>query len=257
MIVKTEAIVLRTRKFRETSRILSLYTREFGKLSAIAKGARGSKNKFGASLQSGTHVSAVLYKNDQRDLHLLSQCDTLTDFRTLSTDLEKFTTAMSVLEMAEVVSHDEERNVPLFELLLGSLHAIAQADRSALNLQYYFEIQLADILGFRPNFHTCLDCGTPLADGEGGTKGSELRLGNGGVLCDACSERVRGAGSISPGAIRILQHLQESQKPEDATRITFTPHQTEEVSSVLRQYLESHVGGLHRLKAWSVARNIV
>jgi DNA repair protein RecO (recombination protein O) len=257
MIVKTDAIVLRARKFRETSRILTLYTREFGKLSAIAKGARGAKGRFGASLQPATHVTAVLYKHDHRELQLLSQCDALTDVRSLSDDLERFTVAMAIIEMVDVVSHDEERNVPLYELLLGSLTSVGSAERHALNIQFYFDIHLAGILGFRPNFHTCLACGAELTTGGIGTKGGELRLGNGGVLCNVCSDGAQGQGSVTQGSLKLLQHLQDAQQPEDATRLKLTEHQTEEISSILRHYLESHVGGLHRLKARSLAQSII
>jgi len=257
MIVKTDAIVLRSRKYRETSKILHLYTREFGKLSVIAKGARGPKSKFGAALQPMTHVCAVLYKHDQRELHLLSQCDGVTRFPNLTEDLDKFAAAMSVIELLEFVAHDEERNDQLFDLALGSLRAVNEAQKNARNVQYYFELHLSDVLGFRPNFHACLSCGKHLDAELVGTKGGELRLGNGGVLCSGCSESAGSRGTISFGALRILQRFQDTNDPMAVTQTKLTVHQMEEVRTILRQYLESHVGGLHKLKAQSVAASIV
>ena len=64
MIAKTEAVVLRSMKYRETSRIVSFYTKQFGKISGIVKGARSPKNAFGSALQPMSHVSLVLYKKD-------------------------------------------------------------------------------------------------------------------------------------------------------------------------------------------------
>ena len=257
MIVKTEAIVLRSRKFRETSKILNFYTKEFGKLSVIAKGSRGPKSKFGASLQPLNHVSVVFYKNDNRELHLLTQCDSVTRFPRLAEDLDKFAAAMSVVEMVESVAHDEERNEQLFDLALSVLSAINDAGKNSGNVQLYFELHLSDVLGFRPNFHTCLSCGVPLDDGHVGTKGSELRLGNGGALCGSCSGRAGAYSSISLGALRILQRLQEIGEPEGATAMTLSEHQTVEVRITLRQYLQSHVGGLQRLKAQAVAASML
>lgn len=255
MIAKTEAIVLRTRKYGETSRILNLYTREFGKLSVIAKGARGPKNKFGASLQPPNHVFAVLYKSDNRELHLLSQCDTITRFRNVPDDLDKFSAVMSIVELVELVMHDEERNDQLFDLTLSALNGINDALKNPVNVQYYFELHLSDVLGFRPNFHTCCSCGMPLDHEHVGTKGGELRLGSGGVLCETCSGRtVRGA--ISLGSLQLLQKLQEATDPSSVTPLRLAEHQTVEVGTTLRQHLQSHVGGLHRLKARAVVASI-
>ena len=257
MIVKTDAIVLRSRKYRETSKILNLYTREFGKLSVIAKGARGPKSKFGATLQPMSHVCAVLYKYDQRELHLLSQCDGVTRFPNLSEDLDKFAAGMSIMELLEFVAHDEERNDQLFDLALGSLRAINDAPKNARTIQYYFELHLSDVLGFRPNLHTCLSCGMRLDAEHLGTKGGDLRLGTGGVLCEGCTDSAGGRGTISPGGLRVLQRFQDTTEPGVVTRTRLTEHQMEEVGTILREYLQSHVGGLHRLKARAVVASIV
>lgn len=255
MIVKTEAIVLRTRKYRETSRIVNLYTKEFGRLSVIAKGTRGPRNKFGASLQPPNHVVAVLYKNDNRELHLLSQCDTVTRFRNVADGLDKFSAAMSVVELVEHVTHDEERNEQLFNLSLSTLRGLDDTVRNPLNVQYYFELHLSDLLGFRPNFHSCYSCGMPLGHENVGTKGAELRLGSGGVMCSNCSGGTT-RWSISLGSLQVLQRLQEAASPARVTPMHLTEHQMDEVGKTLRQYLQSHVGGLDRLKVQGVASSI-
>jgi DNA repair protein RecO (recombination protein O) len=256
MIVKTDAIVLRARKFRETSTILNFYTREFGKLSVIAKGARGSRSRFGSSLQPLNHVNAVLYKHDRRELHLLSQCETVGRFRSLSEDLEKFAAAMSVVEMIERVAHDEERNEALFELVLGVLTALDAADRNVSTIQYYFELRLSDVLGFRPNLDTCLSCGEELDEQRLGTKGGELRLGNGGVLCGACSASAGIQGRITSGALKILQRLQAAPGPDTAARVKLDSDQQKEVKAILLQHLQAHVGGLGHLRARSLVPSL-
>lgn len=256
MIVKTEAIVLRARKFRDTSKILALYTKEFGKISVIAKGARGPKNKFGAALQPFAHVMAVVYKHSHRDLHLLSQCDVITEFRRLPEDIDKFTASMSILELVGHVAHDEDRNVEFFDLLLTSLRAMNDATKNAANIRFYFEIHLSDILGFRPNFVSCCGCGRPVDELSAGTKGEELRLGSGGVLCNECSSS-SDLGGISAGSINILQRLQKATAPDIVTHMSPSGHQTHEVQAALARYLQAHVGGLHKLRARDVASSMM
>ena len=144
MIVKTEALVLRSRKYRETSSILILYTRDFGKLSVVAKGARGVRSRFGSSLQPLSHVLAVLYKHDRRDLHLLSQCDVIGRFAHLADDLDNFGASMSVAELLEHVAHDEQRNDELFDLTLDVLRAIdnTPSDVDPVKLEHFMMMKL-------------------------------------------------------------------------------------------------------------------
>jgi DNA repair protein RecO (recombination protein O) len=257
MIVKTEAIVLRSRKYRETSKILNLYTKEFGKISVIAKGARGPKNKFGSSLQPLNHVNAVLYKHERDGLHLLSQCENVSSLRKLSEDLEKFSAAMSVVELLEFVSHGEERSERLFGLALEALETINDAEGNATNVQFHFQLHLADILGFKPNIHSCISCGRVLDEESVGTKGGELRLEYGGVSCSNCFLGAEGSRKMSLATLKILQRFQEHDDASDLIRIRLLEHQTEELGTFLKTYLESHVGGLHRMKVRHVAASIM
>src|SRR5688572_32916058 len=74
-LTRCEAVVVRTYPLGDTSRIVVLYSREFGLVRGVAKGARGPKSKFGAGLEPLTHVDVVLYRKDGRDLDLLSKVD--------------------------------------------------------------------------------------------------------------------------------------------------------------------------------------
>ena len=189
MIVRTEAVVLTSMKYRESSRILKLYTRSSGKVSVIAKGARQTKSKFGSALQPMAHVTAVLYWKVDRDLQLLTQCDIVVHFRHLGEDIERMSGGMAVVELVDAVSHAEEENVPLFELLVNTLGAMNNATKQPRNALYYFEVHLLDILGFRPNFSSCFHCGIPLDERALGGQEGELRVGLGGILCGRCAAR--------------------------------------------------------------------
>ena len=101
MIVTTEAIVLRRRKQGDTSKILTLYTKAFGKLNVIAKGAREVKSKFGASLETFTHATVVFYRKEHRDLHLLSKAETIESNSQISKSLEKIEQAMAIIELVD------------------------------------------------------------------------------------------------------------------------------------------------------------
>ncbi|MBI4536083.1 MAG: DNA repair protein RecO [Ignavibacteriae bacterium] len=256
MIVKTEAIVLRSMKYRETSKIVRLYTRRYGKISVIAKGARDSKNRFGSALEPMNYVSTVVYKKDNRDLHLLSQCDMVRPFRLLSEDMERMSAAMAVIELIDAVTHSEEENEPLFTLVLRVLEAINNATKNSITALYFFEMRLSEILGFRPNFQRCSVCSgridLELLVGEH----QEMQVGPTGILCKACEQRGIGSRTISLSGVSVLQQLQESDDLDEVMRISIDARVGGEVGSALRQHLHSHVDGLRRLKSEKVFATI-
>ena len=248
MIVKTEAVVLRGMKYKETSKILTLYTREYGKLSVIAKGCRGPKSTFGSSLEPMNYVAAVLYKKDDRDLQLLTQCDVIKPFRHLSEDMERLHAAMTIVAMLERATHPEENNERLFTMTVESLEVINDATMNSVHVLYKFEMVLLDLLGFRPNFHVCHTCQTVLRS----VTTAGLHLASGGVLCASCARNWAGDGTISGPTLRALQHLQEADRISEVTSYPMPTQIRNEVQGVLRKYLQRHVGGLEVLKTEEV-----
>lgn len=252
MIVRTEAVVLSSMKYRESSRILRFYTRKSGKVSVIAKGARQAKNRFGSALQPMAYVTAVLYWKPDRDLQLLTQCDLISQFRNLADDMERMACGMAVVELVDAVSHAEEENVPLFELLVDTLGAADRATKHSRNALYYFEVHLLEILGFRPNFSTCSHCSISIDEQTLGSMGGELRMGLGGIFCGRCAAEGMGFEKIGGGTVRVLQRMQEVHDAEAATRMALTPQMRIEVGSTLRRYLQGHIEGLRALRSEAV-----
>jgi DNA repair protein RecO (recombination protein O) len=249
MIVTTDAVVLKSMKYRESSRIVTLYSQDFGKFSLIAKGARDRKTRFGAALNAMSHVNAVAYKKENRDLQLLSQCDLIDAFRHISEDMERLAAGLSVVELVDAVTHAEEENRPLFGLLVHTLHTINTAPKNVVNALYAFEVRLLDIMGFRPNFLTCFHCGTPIDESSIGKGGAELKVSYGGILCSDCSSHGMGADAVSAGSVKMLQHLQEAADPGAVTRFTMSVQMRNEVAATLRRCLQSHVEGFRALKS--------
>ncbi len=249
MIVTTEAVVLKTMKYRETSRIVTLYSRGFGKFALIAKGARERNNRYGAALNVMSHVSAVVYKKENRDLQLLSQCDVIDSFRHISEDMERLATGMSVVELVDAVTHAEEENAPLFALLIQTLHTVNAAPKNVVNALFAFEVRLLDILGFRPNFLTCFHCGRPIDEDSVGKAGAELKVSYGGILCSRCSSRGMGVETVSAGSVKIMQHFQGASDPGSITRITMSTQMRNEIAATMRRCLQSHIEGFRPLKS--------
>ena len=249
MIVKTEAIVLRTMKYRETSRIATLYTKDRGKISVIAKGARDRRSRLGGALQPMNQVAVLFYLKESRDLQLLTQCDTSRPFPGLSADLDRMAAGMAAVELTDAVSPADEPNAELFDLLSSTLDAVSHATNQPGNALYYFELHLLGIIGFKPDLLHCTVCRTPVTPPQGG---GELHMARNGILCAGCSAKGLGLETITQTALAVIQRLQEAGDPASATRMVLTPRVRGEIAGLLRRFLLGHVEGLRTLRSESV-----
>ena len=252
MTLTTEAVVLRGIRYSESSKILTLYTRARGKLSAMAKGALRPGSKFGASLEPMSYVTAVLYVKETRDIQLLAQCDVMKPFRGLTDNLERMAAGMAIVELLDAVTHAEEHNDILFQLLVQTLEAVSGATKGPEIALYFFEVRLLEVLGFRPDFRNCVTCHMPVDAVAMGAQGGESRLSQSGVVCPRCAGNHRGLLPVSPGALRVLQRMQELQTPEGVTRWALSPPVGAEVGGTLRRFLVSHIEGLRTSKSQEV-----
>lgn len=249
MIVTTEAIILKTMRYGESSRILTIYSREFGKLSVVAKGARDSKNRMGSATQCFNHVQCVIYRKPSRDLHLLSQCDLVVPYYRVAEDLDRLEAAMAVIELVNAVSQGEEKNEPLFFLLRQTLEIINAATKNSQNALCFFEIRLSDILGFKPHFVTCLGCKVELSDRTVDYRGAGWEFRRGGLMCSACCDSALVGKKISLPALKAMQHLQVITNYDAITLLALSPAARKEIEESMRGYLRTHVDGMRNSRA--------
>lgn len=152
MIVTTSAIILASRKFGDSSKIVSIYTEDFGKVSIIAKGSRSKKNKFGSSLDPLSCSRITFYKSPNKDLHLASSAETHLNLKNLKTDLDRMKPAFMIAESVSRTQSEGDANPELFALIADSLKSIDEAQRTPFAGFVMFELRLMDLLGFAPDF---------------------------------------------------------------------------------------------------------
>jgi recombinational DNA repair protein (RecF pathway) len=124
-LLRAEGVVLRLRDLGDTSRLVTVYTREQGRLTLVAKGARTPRNRFGAALLPGAHVSIVFYQRETRDLRFLSHADLLTPPSAWRGDLETLTYTGAVCELLDTVIVGEEKQSALYALTLEMLDVLS------------------------------------------------------------------------------------------------------------------------------------
>lgn len=137
--------------FRESSQIVTLFTREKGKITALARGARKPKSQFGATLQPMAHIQAIFYYKPTRDLQTLSETAHLTVLNGITDDLDKIAVGVRMVELVQALMQQEERNEQAFQLLVTCLQHLDTATSHVDNIWLYFQLQMAAGLGFQPD----------------------------------------------------------------------------------------------------------
>lgn len=150
MIIRTEAIALRSVDYGETSQIVTLYTRRLGTIAVMAKGARGAKSRFGAALQPTAHIQAVFYHKPSREVHSLSEATLLTVFRRLPREMDRLSLGLRVVETVYALMPRPEASDEAFDTILGVLQRLDVAEGHWHNLLPYFQLQTSAVLGFAP-----------------------------------------------------------------------------------------------------------
>jgi DNA repair protein RecO (recombination protein O) len=233
MIVKTEGIVLKSFDFRETSRIATFFTRDFGKVKGILKGIRQDPKKFGSSIEKFSVNDIVYYQYRNSDLHLVSHCDMKDFYSGLRQDLERMTAASYASELIDTLMPAEEQNLEIYDLMQAFLRCL-QSTPDVSKLVQTFQIKILSLSGFQPHLETCVSCRKDVIQ----RPCFSLRLG--GLLCGLCQDSNSEATPISLGAVASILHIQKN-KWDAALRLGMEPFIKKELKYVLNHFLVFHL----------------
>lgn len=247
MIRRSEAIVLRSMRYGETSRIVTAFTKDFGRVSLIAKGARGAKPKFGAALEPMSHSVFVYYHRDQRELQLLSQADLVRQFSGIVYEPAGLMLGFAVIEYLAAVLHGEEEHPELFALLRDGLTRLDAAERNRANILARFLCDLSAALGFSLAFDRCSRCGTPFETEQAGTGTMRFDTLAGGFACPSCAKDAGGTAVPAP-VFRELRWLALAEADRLSALNPPADH-THQMLRILHLHLSTHVQGLRAISS--------
>lgn len=233
MICKDEAIVLKTRDFRETSKIAIFYSKKFGKMSGLLKGIRTDPKKFASNLDFLSINEINFYKKRLSELHLVSQCDLKRSFNCIRSDVVKFGLAAFCSELIDSIMPPEDAHAEIFELLVNFLDSLENAKPSQ-KLMYNFTLKALSLSGFKPHLESCVICNSSIE--------SQAFFSNhfGGLLCTQCSNKDAQCESILPGTIATILFLQKSKWPE-SLRLSILPFVENQLNRIIFSFLNFHL----------------
>jgi DNA repair protein RecO (recombination protein O) len=232
-LYRDEAIVLRTHKLGEADRIITLLTRQHGRVRAVAKGVRRTTSKFGSRLEPFTHVEVQLAEG--RNLDTVTQAETHDAFAArLGADYERYTAGTVMLETAErLVTEEKQPSTQQFLLLVGGLRAMVGGERRPSQVLDSYLLRSLATAGYAPSLHACARCGTlPISGGQH----RWFNPSYGGMLCTTC--RVPGSASPAPETVTLLGALLAGDWPAVEAA---DPRHLKEASGLVSAFLAWHV----------------
>jgi len=236
-ISKTEGIVLKHTNLGEADRILTILTRNNGKIKAIAKGCRKPKSSLLSSSEVFVFSEFVVYKG--ANFYHVSQASTRETFYNIRKDLLRLSYATYFAELAESVSDEDIPSERLFLLLAKVLYYLSTGEIPMGLLHVGYQLKLMDISGYRPNLAKCAICGKSSEDFI------KFSVNLGGVICGDCStdERLWKDGDvfkISHGTIEVFKFLLNTEISRlNTKKIDNTIFN--EIDKITRSFILSHL----------------
>lgn len=245
MIVHTSAIVFKAIDYQESSKIVTLFTREHGKIAVIVKGAKKPKNKFSGLMETGRLLDVIYYYKSSRSVQILTEASLLANLLNLRMDFEKMAVATSAIELFSQLLHENEINKPFFNFAQNFLVWLDETDHSPKKIFPYVQIRLAQLMGLgirvelngtKVDSFYYLNIESGLISENSGSGSSTFKLTQNQVLYVSLALKSKGS------------HVFD---------IDFNRGELRELVRLLDRYLKYHVEGLRDRKSDAIFEQIL
>lgn len=238
-VEKVQAFVLSTLDYGDSDRIVSLFTLEHGRIKAFARGAKKSRKRFGAALETFARIEAQVRVKD--GLSGIQQAEIHNIYPRIRTDLAGIAHALYACELVEAMTPEGHPMPRLYRLLAAYLDRL-ESEPAAEDDRRFFEINLLNILGYRPSLESCARCDTPFSES------SALLQENGELICRTCTA---GGRPLATASLRCLSACLGTGK---FGSIVWPPEIRAEAGILLDKAITAHTD--HRLKSLEFLRQI-
>lgn len=227
--IKTEGVVIKRRKFSEADKILTIFSADLGKITAISKGVRKIKSKMAGSLEPFNIVNFNLYHG--QTFFTITGVQITESFENIAKNLQKTSKAFYLGELIDKFFEDEERAKTAYKIFVEALRYLDENDDDLVIR--IFELKIIEEAGFKPELYHCVHC-----------KGSLFPKKNfwdeieGGIICTLCQKKFGHGRPITDDAIKLFRLIEKSDF-DLAKRLKINKGIRREAESVLCRYTES------------------
>ena len=247
----TRAVVSRTMRMSNSSKLVSLITEHYGLVKVVGKGARRPRSVFGASLEPVTLIECIYYHRDIREIQTLSSAETIKPFSALKENLMLFAVASCMVEIAQTHTAEEDVSAGTFDLVVDSLDSLeSSVGKGADKHLWRYMLRLLTAVGYQLALDSCVNCGKKL-------KGASVffSYADGGVLCSCTEPDNRYGFRVSAGSLMVMNSLLRATDAE-LPRLIIGKSQRAEVEQTLLNFLAYHSGSSKTPRSLTFLRRI-
>jgi DNA repair protein RecO (recombination protein O) len=242
---KALALVLRVVEFSETSSVVTLFSREFGKVRGLAKGARRLKGPFESALDLLALCRIVFLRKSSDALDLLTEAKLEKRFRPTARDLSSLYAGYYVAELLNELTDDADPHPDLFDSAVATLAELERREVALAPLVLRFELAALSSLGHLPSLDACVECGRQVEP----VGRIAFGLGSGGVLCTQCRPGARQVVLIHAGTLKLLARFADLRS-DTWRRTELDRRSAGELRGVLNHYLAHLLGHKPRMQEY-------
>lgn len=226
-------IVIRTADYRDSDKMLTLFSRDAGRVSALARGAKNLKNPIAAASQP--FCCGIFSFSGKNGKLYINQCEIKKEFYSLGADFGKYAAACVMVETAEKILENAAEYERLFLLLVNCLYSLEKGLPTKMTAAYFF-VQVSELMGIRPTTDSCAVCGTKINEPH------FFCAAEGGAVCDKCADGLQ-IKKIRPVTMQIIEKMLQTGPKMIHNIDSFEP----DVLSIMQEYLA--VNGEIRLRS--------
>lgn len=246
MIINSESIILKKKKYSNTSLIITFFTKKYGKLVGLVKGAF-RQGKYNSNFNLFSLNQVVFYKKPPESLEIISECNLIKTYSSITDHINKTSYAFYFIELVDLATEKGQYNRRLFHLLKSSLELLCQ-EKNLQRISRIFEVKLLFLTGLVPRVDSCCCCGKEVK------KRAWFSEKSGGLLCERCSSKDVNTERLLKGTTLSIRGLVDSEV-QFLDRFQFSEKVAMQLKKILRKFLYYHFGKrtnsvkfLHRLR---------
>lgn len=233
---KSDAIVIRQADFSESSRVLTLFTRDFGKVSCLAKGVKRLKSAFEGSLDLLSECSVVFIHKQTGGLSLLTEAQLRQRFKPSPKSLIHLYGGFYLAELLNSLTEENDPHPELFDAAVETL-AVLSSEASPVAAIFHFELMALREIGQLPDFETCTICQSSIILGDQ----SRFWVSQSGLICSRCGVSEYEHIQIQSGAIAVIRKMIDGEG-HTMNRLVISDHQKRDIRKLLNSVIAAILG---------------